>query len=117
MCLKMCHKYHEYLYVGPTVEIERASATSEDARLGSASCRWDASSGLPFAPRSRAPRLLASRPSPRTWRGALCSALGLLSQLLLSLRAAAHTGGGTLGASLPRHGHIPASASLSRIFH
>lgn len=116
MCLKMCRKYHEYLYVRPTVEIERASATSEDARLGSASRPWDASS-LPFAPRSRAPRLLASRPSPRTWRGALCSALGLLSQLLPPLRAAAHTGGGTLGASLPRHGHIPASASLSRIFH
>lgn len=116
MCLKMCRKYHEYLYVRPSVEIERASATSEDARLGSASRPWDASS-LPFAPRSRAPRLLASRPSPRTWRGALCSALGLLSQLLPPLRAAAHTGGGTLGASLPRHGHIPASASLSRIFH
>lgn len=96
MCLKMCRKYHEYLYVGPTVEIERASATSEDARLGSASRPWDASS-LPFAPRSRAPRLLASRPSPRTWRGALCSALGLLSQLLPPLRAAAHTGGGTWG--------------------
>lgn len=49
MCLKMCRKYHEYLYVGPSVEIERASATSEDARLGSASCPWDASS-LPGAP-------------------------------------------------------------------
>lgn len=46
---------------------------------------------------SRSPRLLASRPSPRTWRRALCSALGLLSQLLPPLRAAAHTGGGTRG--------------------
>lgn len=110
MCLKMCRKYHEYLYVGPTVEIERASATSEDARLGSASRPWDAFS-LPGAPAAG----VTSKPEDVA-RGPLLRPR-LLSQLLPPLRAAAHTGGGTLGASLPRHGHIPASASLSRIFH